>query len=144
MTHTIETLKELHEQRFTAMDKATALAADELSRRLDTLNHFHELAREKERTFISRDTFETFGQRVADDVSMLRRESQAAADAAASVRETAIKAVSEGFLEQNTKNEIRFGRIEGVHAKIVGGLVLGTFMLPLITGLLIYLLTKNQ
>jgi len=29
MTHTIETLKELHEQRFTAVDKAIVLAAEE-------------------------------------------------------------------------------------------------------------------
>jgi hypothetical protein len=114
-----------------------------MARRLDTLNHFHELAREKERSFISRDTFDTFVLRVADDVSILRRETQAAADAASSSREAALKAVSDGFMEQNTKNEIRFGRIEGVHAKLIGGLVLGTFMLPLITGLLIYLVTKS-
>jgi hypothetical protein len=47
MIHTIETLKELHEQRFAAVDKAMVLAAEEMSRRLDILNHFHELAREK-------------------------------------------------------------------------------------------------
>ncbi len=144
MFHTIDTLKELHEQRFAAMDKAIVLGAAEISRRLDTLNHFHELAREKERTFISRDTFETFGLRVADDLAMLRRDTQAALNLASTVRETAIKVITDGLAEQNTKNEIRFGKIEGVHAKIIGGLVLGTFMLPLITGLLIYLVTKSQ
>ena len=71
MIHTIETLKELHEQRFAAVDKAIVLAAEEISRRLDILNHFHELAREKERSFVGREAFDTFVLRVADDFAML-------------------------------------------------------------------------
>ena len=39
MTHTIETLKELHDQRFCSMDKAIVLLADEMARRLEVLNH---------------------------------------------------------------------------------------------------------
>jgi hypothetical protein len=144
MTHTIETLKELHEQRFVAVDKAIILAAEEIARRLEVLNHYHELAREKERSFIGREAYETFVQRVVDDFALLRRESKAVNDAAASVRESAIKVLTDGLAEQNTENERRFGRIEGVHAKIIGGLALGTFILPLITGLVIYVLTKSQ
>ncbi|MFZ0494452.1 MAG: hypothetical protein WBE80_10375 [Methylocella sp.] len=143
MTHTIETLKELHEQRFAAIDRAIVLAAEEIARRLEVLNHYHELAREKERNFLRREAFETFAQRVADDLALLRRESQAAAALAAGARETAAKAVSEGITAQNTLNENRFGKIEGVHAKIIGGLALATFILPLITGLVSYLLTKS-
>ena len=73
MIHTIETLKELHEQRFAAVDKAIVLAAEEISRRLDILNHYHELAREKERSFVGREAFDTFVLRVADDFAMFRR-----------------------------------------------------------------------
>ena len=144
MTHTIETLKELHEQRFTSTDKAIVLAASELARRLDVLNHAHELAREKERDFIGREAFETFAQRVADDLALLRRETQCAASVATAAREKERKAVADEITEQNTTNEKRFGRIEGIHAKIIGGLALGTFILPLITGLVIYVLTKSQ
>ena len=144
MIHTIETLKELHEQRFVAIDKAIALAADEMARRLDILNHFHELAREKERSFVGREAFDTFVLRVADDFAILRRESQTAIITTTGVRETAIKTLSDGVAAQNTENETRFGRIEGIHAKLVGGIALATFILPLITGLLIYLLTKSQ
>ena len=143
MIHTIETLKELHEQRFVAIDKAIVLATEEVARRLEVLNHYHELTREKERTFVGREAFETFVQRVADDIALLRRESQAAAEAAASVCESAIKALSEAIAGQSTENENRFGKIEGVHAKIIGGLALGTFILPLVTGLVIYVLTKS-
>jgi hypothetical protein len=75
MIHTVETLKELHEQRFAAMDKAIVLLASEMARRLEVLNHAHEQAREKERDFISREAFETFVQRVNEDFAMLRRES---------------------------------------------------------------------
>jgi hypothetical protein len=122
MTHTIETLKELHEQRFAAMDKAIVLVAGDMSRRLEVLNHAHEQAREKERDFIGREAFETFVQRVADDFAMLRREAQTAADVATAARESARKAATDEITEQNTANERRFGNIEGVHARIIGGL----------------------
>ena len=144
MIHTVETLKELHDQRFAAMDKAIVLLASEMARRLDILNHAHDLAREKERDFIGREAFETFVQRVADDLAMLRRETQTAVSVATAARETGRKAVADEITKQNTANERRFGAIEGIHAKIIGGLALGTFILPLITGLVIYVLTKSQ
>jgi len=144
VTHTIETLKELHEQRFAAMDKAIVLAAEELARRLEVLNHAHEQAREKERDFIGREAFETFARRVTDDIGLLRRDTQIAANIATVAREAARKALADETTEQTSLNEKRFGRIEGVHAKIIGGLVLGTFILPLITGLTIFVLTKSQ
>ncbi len=130
-------------QRFKAGDRALTLSAQELSRQLDTLNHAHEQAREKERDFIRREAFETFVQRFSDDLMLLRRETQAAATLATAARETARKALADDIMAQNTTNERRFGRIEGVHAKIIGGLALGTFILPLITGLVIYVLTKS-
>src|ERR1700730_9650589 len=108
MNHTIETLKELHEERFAAIDKAIVLAAEEIARRLEVLNHSHEVAREKERTFINRDTFEIFRQRIADDFSLLRNETQAAATMATAARETARKTVADEITEQNIANEIRF------------------------------------
>ena len=74
---------------------------------------------------------------------MLTRETQTAANVATAARETARKAAFDGISEQNSTNEKRFGRIEGVRAKIIGGLALGTFILPLITGLVIYVLTKS-
>jgi broad specificity phosphatase PhoE len=144
MTHTIETLKELHELRFTAMDKAIVLLANEMARRLEVLNHAHELARDKERDFIRREAYDTFVLRVSDDLALLRRDAQTSANVATTARDTARKAAAEEITEQNAANERRFGRIEGVHAKIIGGLALGTFILPLITGLVIYVLTKSQ
>jgi hypothetical protein len=143
MTHTIETLKELHEQRFAAMDKALVLAAEEIARRLESLNHAHEQVREKERDFIRREAFETFVQRVSDDLGVLRRDTQTAANAATAARETARKAAADEIAEQNTTNEKRFARIESIHAKLIGGIGLATFIFPLITGMLIYLLTKS-
>jgi hypothetical protein len=144
MTHTIETLKELHEQRFAAMDKATVQLASEMARRLDVLNHAHEQAREKEREFIRREAFDTFVLRVSDDLALLRREAQISTNVASAARDTSRKAAADEIMDQNTVNERRFGRIEGVHAKIIGGLALGTFILPLITGLVIYVLTRSQ
>ena len=59
------------------------------------------------------------------------------------MRETAIKTLSEAVAAQNTENETRFGKVEAIHAKLIGGIVLATFIFPLITGMLIYLLTKS-
>jgi hypothetical protein len=39
---------------------------------------------------------------------------------------------------------MRFGKIEGVHARIIGGLALAAVILPLITGMIVYLLTGSQ
>jgi hypothetical protein len=111
MIHTVETLKELHEQRFCSMDKAIVLVADEMSRHVDVLNHANELAREKERDFIGREAFETFTQRFAEEFALLRRE--AADDAASSARESAIIALTDGVAGHNTENEIRFTSIRG-------------------------------
>ena len=68
------------------MDKAIILSAEEMSRRLDILNHSHEQARERERDFIRREAFETFMQRVVDDFALLRRDTQTAANVATAAR----------------------------------------------------------
>jgi hypothetical protein len=67
------------------------LAAEEVARRLEVLNHFHELTREKERTFVGREAFETFVLRVAEDFATLRRESLTAG----TVREDSVKNVND-------------------------------------------------
>src|ERR1700731_1151998 len=103
MTHTIDTLKEMHEQRFAEMDKAIVLLASEMARRLDVLNHAHEQAREKERDFIGREAFETLAQRVADDLRMVRQDIQTAATAATAARETAQKTIADEITAQNTE-----------------------------------------
>lgn len=144
MIHTIETLKELHEQRFAAVDKAIVLAADEIARRLEVLNHFHQMAREKERDFIGRETYETFQERLAHDLATIRSEAQTADNLAATERRMAFKAMADATTEQNTKNEIRFGKIEAVYARLIGGLAFGAVILPLITGMLVYLMAKGQ
>jgi len=59
---TVDTLKVLHEQRFEAMDEALRLKSEELSRRLDILNHAHEQAREVQSTYVPREVFEGFVQ----------------------------------------------------------------------------------
>ena len=60
---TVDTLKELIEQQFAAMDKALALKSEELSRRLDILNHAHERAVEVQHTYVPREVFEAFIER---------------------------------------------------------------------------------
>lgn len=46
-------------QRELSNTKAIEIAAEELSRRLDDLNHAHEIARDKDITFVSRDMFDS-------------------------------------------------------------------------------------
>ncbi len=69
---TITTLKEHYDRVFSDRDSALKLAVHELERRLDNLNHAHELAREKEHDFLSRDAHETFTREIRKDVDLLR------------------------------------------------------------------------
>ena len=94
MIHTIDTLKELHEQRFLAMDKAILLFAEEMSRRLEVLNHAHQQAREKERDFIGREAYVTFTQRSLDDFAGLRRKLHASLTEVSAAREAAFTALA--------------------------------------------------
>jgi hypothetical protein len=58
--HTIDTLKELMETRFEAIDVASELQRKELSRRLDILNHAHEQAVEVQNTYVPREVFDGY------------------------------------------------------------------------------------
>lgn len=144
MTHTIETLKELNEQRFASMDKANVLVAGEMARRLDVLNHAHELAREKERDFVGREAFESFAQRSVDDFGAVRREILASISAASEAREAGALASVNSSAELARTYEARFGRLEGAQAKLVGGLLFAATILPLLTGIMVYILTGKS
>ncbi len=135
--------RRLVEQHFTGVDKALVLKAEELARRLDVLNHVHELAREKERDFIGRDAFETFTQRTTDDFLAIRREIQSASTQASVVREGAAHALSAALSDQIKRVETRFANVESLQAKMLGGLLLAMFIVPLIMGGVYYLLTKS-
>lgn len=69
-----EHVKELLQQAISERDKALELQLVEFLRRLDTLNHAHEQAREKERDFISRESFETLAVRTETDLQAIRAE----------------------------------------------------------------------
>jgi hypothetical protein len=136
-------VKELLQAAISERDKALALQYTELLRRLTELNHAHEQAREKERDFINREAFDTFVLRTSDDFSTLRSEIQTVARAASEVREGAATSLAKALTEQNAVNDTRFSKVENAQARILGGLVLATFIAPLISGLVVYLLTKN-
>ncbi len=132
-----------YQERFDAQQRETDRWAAELARRLDELNHAHAQAREKEREFIARETFETSSLRTADDMAVLRREIQMVANTASAVREAAAQELAKSRLEQNQTNDARFSRLENMQAKMLGGLVLCSFVAPLVTGLLVYALTRK-
>ena len=135
-------VKELLQQAISERDKALELQLVEFLRRLESLNHAHEQAREKERDFVNREAHETFVARTSDDFGTLRTEIQTVARAASEVREGAANALAKALTEQNSVNDTRFGKVENAQAKILGGLVFATFIAPLISGLVVYLLTK--
>jgi len=45
--------------------------------------------------------------------------------------------------EQRDDDQKRVGRIEGTISKLVGGLILASFLMPLLTGVIVYLLTRH-
>lgn len=139
----ISHVKELLQQAISERDKALELQLVEFLRRLDALNHAHEQAREKERDFISREAFETFVLRTADDFTTLRQEIRVTSDAVTATRQAAAEALATALSEQNKTNEIRFGKIENIQAKMIGGLVLCTILVPAITAITVYALSSQ-
>ncbi len=100
----MDTLREWVESRFSARDEAIRLLSTEYNRRLNDLNHAHEQAREKERDFISRESFDTFVQRTGEDLQGLR----------------------------------------DFQARIIGALVICTFLVPTLSALVVYLITRSH
>ena len=71
---TVDTLKELLEQRFEAERRALDIQSAELARRLDILNHAHMEAVRVQNTYVPREMFEQY--REATSKAMSLREGQ--------------------------------------------------------------------
>ena len=120
----------LYLERFQSQEKALQLKAEELSRRLDVLNHAHEQAREKERDFISREVYEKQVERNQDDMKALSVEIKTAAEPVASA-----------LVDQDRRNNERFVKVENFQNKLTGALILVTFLVPTLSAILTYLVT---
>lgn len=68
--------EKLYNERFLQNEKQTALAMTELQRRLDVLNHAHQVAREKEITFLSKEAYQIAHDQLVDDVKRFAGELQ--------------------------------------------------------------------
>jgi hypothetical protein len=101
-----EDLRRLDE-RFVAQEEAGRLRAEELARRLEVLNHAHEQAREKERDFISRETYETFVLRYQDAHQAVKNDIVAAAKSESLKTEANFERVDEKFNEYVKRYEAR-------------------------------------
>ena len=104
----------------------------------------HWKAREKERDFIGREAYETFTQRSRDDFAGLRREIQASLTEVSAAREAAFTVLANSSGELAKIYDSRFGRIESAQAKMFGGLLFAATILPLITGIMVYMLSGKS
>jgi hypothetical protein len=95
------------DERFQAQEHANVIKAEELARRLEVLNHAHEQAREKERDFIQRETYETFVVRYQDAHQSLKNEIVAATKAQQDRVESSFERVDEKFNEYIKRYEVR-------------------------------------
>jgi len=132
------------EERFRAQEKENRLHLAEMQRRLTDLNHAHEQTRQKERDFVSREAYETFTIRTADDFTTLRAEIRAASVASDLALKAAAEALASTLIEQNRTNETRFGKVENTQAKMIGGLILCSLLVPALTGVVVFLLTRDS
>lgn len=150
----LEEREKLLNERFSGQESSLRLALEqsrlesitelaELQRRLGDLNHAHQIAREKDAEFISRESYDTFVARTTDDFDVLRREIRVTADAASAAREGAALALAAALLKQDETNGQRFGKIERFQFMLTGGLLLCTFIVPLLTALAVYMLTRH-
>ena len=139
----IEAERRFVAQKFDSIGNATTLSTSELGRRLGELNHAHELARQKEADFIGREAFNTFVGRTSDDFGVLRKEIQTTANSVNIAREQAAKALAEALSEQAKLGEARFSRLEKSQSMMLGGLMLVGAIVPIITGIIVYFMSKG-
>jgi len=95
------------DERFEAQERANQLKSEELARRLEVLNHAHEQAREKERDFISRETYETFVLRYQDAHQAVKNDIVSATRAETQKVEANFERVDEKFNEYIKRYEAR-------------------------------------
>lgn len=127
------------DERFGAQEQAGKKDYLELQRRLETLNHAHETAREKERDFISREVFDNHVQRNQDDHVQSHRELEQTRDllSKAVVEKAEALALS---LSDNTKvSDSRIKTLENFQSKLLG-LALAA---PFLTGMTVYFITSR-
>ena len=65
-------LKEHIESRLGALEKATSLAANNMERRLESMNEFRQQLREQAATFVSKTEYDSKHQLLIDKISDLR------------------------------------------------------------------------
>ena len=119
------------EERLRSMDKALALQAHEYDRRLGELNHAHEQAVQVQHTYVSEEVHER-------DVAAARKAAQAVAQSAVDKAD----ALALALKEAKDTSDKRFGQIEAFQSKIIGALVLASVFVPMLTGTVVYLLTR--
>ncbi len=112
------------EERLRGMDDALRIRTDEIARRLDDLNHAHEQAVEVQQTY----------------VTVL--EYKADRQTAQQTRESAIAANDARHLSMRAEFDERFKRLEGFQSRMLGAFALALLFVPLLTGTLVFLLTK--
>jgi len=136
-------------ERFRAQETANSLKSEELSRRLEVLNHAHEQAREKERDFIGREAFDTHVQRNQEDHVQAHRELeqtraqlqeqvvQKAEALQAQVTQKA-EALAKSLSDATSISDTRIKALENFQSKLLG-IALAA---PFVTGLVVYLITR--
>ena len=128
------------DERFEAQEKAIDLKLaqsrievakneTEIQRRLTDLNHAHQQARDKERDFIPRETYEKQIERLNTDIRSISE-----------TVKTAAQPVAKALSEQSERNNERFNKLENLQSRLLGGLLLASLLIPLVMSAVYFLL----
>ena len=139
----VDALQLLTESRLEGMDKAVSLKANEIEGRLEVLNNDRREARDKENAFVQVEAFDSFRTRVLDDFITVRKDLVTAFDRATSVRDDSARVLSESQSKQNAMNDARFVSLEAVQSKMIGAMIFVGALIPIIAGVLIYLMNHG-
>ena len=78
-----------------------------------------------------------------NDLFVLRQEIRQTAADVTTTREAAAKQLSEALSEAGKTGEARFSKLENAQAKLIGGLILSGFLAPVLTGFIVYLISRS-
>lgn len=114
MSWSIESLKEYVDRRFVDRDIAVVVAASNVDRRLTEMNELRRQIESERGLFLTVDSYEQQHSALEDHVQAL-----------------------------DDKVGVRILAVERWQSKIIGALALTTFVLPMVVGFIVYLLTRH-
>jgi len=116
----------------TAAEKAVTKAEVATEKRFDSVNEFRRTLTDQANLFLQRETFESFKDRVAQDLGTIRHDTQFSAETLAKTHASEIKTIYEWAGSVDKGISARVEKLENSQSRLIGALALASFLVPVV------------